>query len=69
MTVHKILDTLLAEPVANPFERSLAGTASRRNLAQLGHKNLIFACFKCSFVDFFLLKYELTQAQVIKLFY
>ena len=44
-------------------------TASRRNLAQLGHKNLIFACFKSSFVDFFLLKYELTQAQVIKLFH
>ena len=42
-------------------------TASCRNLAQLGHKNLIFACFKCSFVDFFLLKYELTQAQVINL--
>ena len=44
-------------------------TASRRNLAQLEHKNLIFACFKCGFVDFILLKYELTQAQVIKLFY
>ena len=44
-------------------------TASRRNLAQLGHKNPIFAYFKCSFVDFFSLKYELTQAQVIKLFY
>ena len=43
--------------------------ASRRNLAQLGHKKLIFACFKCSFVDFLLLKYELTQVQVIKLFY
>ena len=44
-------------------------TASRRNLAQLGHKNCIFAYFKCSFVDFFLLKYELRQAQIIKLFY
>ena len=44
-------------------------TASRRNLAQLGHKNLIFACFKCNFGDFFLLKYQLTQAQVIQLFY
>ena len=46
----------------------VTGTASRRNLAQLGHKNLIFAGFKCSFVDFFLLEYELTQAQVIKVF-
>ena len=35
----------------------------------LDTKNLIFASFKCSFVDFFLSKYELTQAQVIKLFY
>ena len=43
------------------------GTASHRNLAQLGHKNFIFAYFKCSFMDFFLSKYELTQA--IKLFY
>ena len=44
-------------------------TGARRNLAQLGHKNLIFAHVKCSFVDFFLLKYELTQAQAIKLLY
>ena len=44
-------------------------TASRRKLAQLGHKNLIFVGFKCTFMDFFLLKYELTQAQVTKLFY
>ena len=55
-------------------ERSLylylsLSTASRCNLAQLGHKNLIFAFLKCSFVDFFLLKYELTQAQVMKVFY
>ena len=52
-------------------EQKLAGktAASHRNFAQLGHKNLIFACFKCSFVDFFLLIYEWTQAQVIKLFY
>ena len=44
-------------------------TASRHNLAQLGHKNIIFACFKHSFVGFFVLTYELTQAQVIKAFY
>ena len=35
----------------------------------LGHKNLIFACFKCIFVDFFLLILELTEAQVIRLLY
>ena len=28
-------------------------TASRLNLAHLGHKKLIFYCFECSFVDFF----------------
>ena len=47
----------------------LFATASRLNLAHLGHKKLIFDCFECSFVDFFLLKYLLTQAQVIKAFY
>ena len=40
--------------------------ASNHNLAQLGYKNLIFASFECSFMDFLLLKYELTQAQVTK---
>ena len=44
-------------------------TASRHNLAKLGHINLIFASSKCNLVDFFLLKYALTQAQVIKVFY
>ena len=44
-------------------------TASRLNLAHLGHKKLIYDCFECSFMDFFLLKYLLTQAQVIKAFY
>ena len=28
----------------------------------LEHKTLIFDCFECSFVGFFLLKYVLTQA-------
>ena len=46
-----------------------ATTASRRNLAQLGHKNLISACLKYSFIDFFLLKYALAQAEVKKVFY
>ena len=44
-------------------------TASRLNLAHLGQKKLTFDCFKCSFVGFFLLKYVLTQVQVIKVFY
>ena len=62
------------EPVDEPRPtyacgQLMQGTASRRNLAQLGHKDLIFAYFKCSFVDLFLLKYKLTQAQVIKLLY
>ena len=43
--------------------------ALRHNLAHLGHKKLNFDCFECSFVDFFLFKRELTQAQVIKAFY
>ena len=36
-------------------------SAPCRNLTQLGHKYLILACFQCSFMDFFLLKYALTQ--------
>ena len=44
-------------------------TALRLNLAHLGHKKLISDCFECSFVDFSLLKYALTQAHVIKVFY
>ena len=37
-------------------------------LAHLGHKKLNFDCFEY-FRKFFLLKYELTQVQVIKLYY
>ena len=39
------------------------------DLEQLGHKNLILACAKCIFIDFFLLKYALTQEWVINIFH
>ena len=58
------------------FSRRHAGSndqfyifCSHRSLAQLGHENLIIACFKCFLMYFFSLKYALTQAQVINIFY
>ena len=44
-------------------------TALRRNVAHLGHKKLTVDSFEYSFVDFFLFKYVLTQAQVLRTFY
>ena len=48
---------------------SILSTALRHNLAHLGHKKLAVDCFEYSFVNFFLFKYVLTQAQVIRAFY
>ena len=49
---------------ANLCREAVLSTASCHNLAQFGHKNLIFACL--SVVFSILLKYELTQVQVVK---